>query len=425
MTSDAIARPVPPASIQLRPSEVLRILGKEISEAEIERILRRLGFVLRQERSSAGSPMRHPVSQMPRGVHAAVAEELTAMTVEAPSWRLDVAREIDVIEEIARIHGYDNFPNTLPEFSGAVIKLPDEAKDAKLRDALLAMGYNEAMSWTFIAKEDAQSFASVQLLELENPINDEARIMRPSLLPGMLQMLSWNSNRGNNDVRLFEAGHVFSSSGERVDEKKRISLGATGSAEPGNWNHSARSYNFFDMKGDIEELLGIFAARSVYYDQHAAEFFHPGRSARAVMDGTTVAQFGQLHPDLAAARKLRQEVYLAEIYLDRLYEHALHEPRYTPIPRYPAVDRDFSFIFDDAVTFARITSAVGAVQIRELRSFQPAEVFRGGAVAQGKYSVLLRAEFQSPDRTLTDGDVAVWSQQIIKALETLGGVLRS
>jgi phenylalanyl-tRNA synthetase beta chain len=404
---DALARHVPRPAINLRGREVARILGQEIAPEEMQRILRRLGFTV-----------------LPRP-QASAAAEGAAFSLQPPTWRLDIDREIDVIEEIARLHGYDNFPNTLPQFSGAVVALPDERKDALLRRTLLALGYDEAMSWTFIGAADARTFAPAEPLALENPISDEDAVMRTSLLPGMLQMLAWNLNRGNSAVRLFEAGHVFAKLGEDADERKCLSLGATGAAEPGGWERPARAYSFFDMKGDIEELLRMFAHRELYFDGPAAEFFHPGRAARAVLDGATVAQFGQLHPELAAARKLRQDVFVGEIYLDRLYAHALREPRYTPIPRFPAVDRDFSFQFDDSVTFARIAGAVAALRIAELRSLVPLEIFRGGTLPAGKYSLLLRAGFQSPSRTLTDEEVAVWAQHIIKALQALGGVQRA
>jgi phenylalanyl-tRNA synthetase beta chain len=439
---DTVARGIDRPTIELRRSEVQRILGKAIADDEITRVLRRLGFVVTPGRPTPATPRpagRSTRAQqalarsdagtglnpaLPGGAHAAVAEEPASYAVHIPSWRLDVEREIDVIEEIARIHGFENFENTLPEFAGAVLELPDEHKDARLRRTLLALGYDEAMSWTFIGREDAQAFTAGQVLELANPISDEAAVMRTSLLPGMLQMLAWNLNRGSNDVRLFEAGHVFERIGDRVDERKRISLGATGNAETADWKTGPRPYGFFDMKGDVEQLLNAFEHRALYFDQHAAEFFHPGRSARAVMDGATVARFGQLHPELAAARKLRQDVYIAEIYLERLYQRALRSPRYTPIPRYPAVDRDFSFLFDETVTFERIKAAVEALRISELRGFKPVEVFRGGSVPRGKYSVLLRAGFQSAERTLRDEEVSLWAAQIIKQLQSLGGTLR-
>jgi phenylalanyl-tRNA synthetase beta chain len=178
------------------------------------------------------------------------------------------------------------------------------------------------------------------------------------------------------------------------------------------------------LKGDVEDLLGAFEARVLHYDGQVADYYYPGRSARAVMDGTVVAQFGQLHPDVAAARKLRQDVFLAELYLDRLYEHELREPRYRALPRYPAVERDFSFVFADGATFEQIEQAVRGLRLSELRSFAPVEIFRGGNVPAGKYSILLRATFQSGERTLREDEVAQWSGAAIKALEGLGGVLR-
>ena len=135
--------------------------------------------------------------------------------------------------------------------------------------------------------------------------------------------------------------------------------------------------------------------------------------------------FGQLHPEQAAARKLRQDVYLAEVMLDRLYRHPLREPKYQRISKFPAVERDFSFFFDDAVTFERIRSAVEELGMSELQKFVPAEIYRGEKVGPGKYSMLLHAEFQSKERTLRDDEVAQWSAQIVAKLESLGGVLRA
>jgi phenylalanyl-tRNA synthetase beta chain len=142
------------------------------------------------------------------------------------------------------------------------------------------------------------------------------------------------------------------------------------------------------------------------------------------MDGATVAQFGQLHPETAAKRKFKQDVFIAELYLDRLYKHGLREVRYQTLPRFPAVERDFSFVFADAVVFEQIRNAITGLHLNDLRSFVPAEVFRGGAVPAGKYSVLLRATFQSNERTLREDEVARWSAQMVKALEGLGGTLR-
>ena len=211
---------------------------------------------------------------------------------------------------------------------------------------------------------------------------------------------------------------------------KRISLGLTGRVDPGIVNGltagaESRPVSFFDLKGDVENLLAPFSHWTLYYDAQTPEYFHPGRSARAIMDGATVAQFGQIHQDVAAARKLRQDVFVAEIFLDRLYQHDLRQVRYEALPRFPAVERDFSFLFNDDVKFADIYQAVCGLGIVELRRFVPVEIFRGEQVGAGKYSILMRATLQSSERTLRDEEVAQWSAQFAKTLEALGGTRRA
>ena len=403
---DVIARQLDLAPVELDLREVQRILGEKLSTLEISRILTRLGFTML------------PGSEDTYLVHI-------------PSWRLDIEREIDIVEELARLHGYDKFANTLPSYSGEVRDLPDAQKDARLRSSLLALGYNEAISLTFISKEDARRFSTAPELDLANPLSDEASVMRTSMVPSMLNMVAYNLNRGTDNVRLFEAGNVFEASGKKAMplELKRISIGATGNVDAevvrGLVSGAAsRPFSFFDLKGDIETLLAPFSQWALYFDPQTADYYHPGRSARAVLDGATVAQFGQIHPDVAAARKLRQDVFVAEIYLDQLYQHDLREVRYEALPRFPAVERDFSFVFDDGVEFEKIHQSVIGLGIAELRSFVPIELFRGEKVGAGRYSILMRAKLQSSERTLRDDEVAQWSGQIAKALEELGGVQR-
>src|SRR5271163_1970469 len=320
---DVVARPLDMAPVALHLSEVRRILGEKLETGEILRILRRLGFELIPE----------------------PAEDIE-FTVQVPSWRLDVEREIDVIEEIARLHGYDKFPNTLPAYVGAVVELPDAPKEKRVRTSLLALGYDEAISLTFISHRDAEQFSSVPVIELANPLSEEASVMRTSMVPGMLNMLAYNLNRGSSDVRLFEAGNVFEAADEKTAEFKRICMGATGSALSASVQQAARPISFFDLKGDVETLLAAFQHNGVEYKADAADYYHPGRSASAWMDREVVAQFGQIHPEIAAGRKLKQDIFVAELLLDRLFKRGLRGVRYEALPRYPAVERDFSFIFD-------------------------------------------------------------------------------
>jgi len=398
---DAVARDLDLAPIVLHVKEVKRILGGAVETSEIIRLLRALGFELLPEPGAEAE-----------------------FTVRIPSWRLDVEREIDLVEEIARLHGYDKFANTLPSFSGAVTEKPEALKDQRVRSLLLALGYTEAVSLSFISHEDAEQFSAVPVIEIANPLSEEASVMRTSLVPGMLNMVAYNLNRGTENVQLFETASTFEAAASTVSELKRLSLTATGSALSASVHQSGRPISFFDVKGDVETLLREFQYDSLYYDARPAEYYHPGRSARAVMDGATVAQFGQLHPDIAEKRKLRQDIYIAEIYLDRLYQHSLRQVRYEAPSKYPAVERDFSFLMPSEIVFDKINQTVASLGLQHLRSLVPVEIFRGGKMASGQYSVLLRAIFQSVERTLREDEVAQWSARIVETLKALGGSQR-
>jgi len=204
---DVISKPMDQAPVVLHVSDVKRILGGSLTSSQVYQLLKRLGFSLIPEGQSDAQ-----------------------FRVHIPSWRLDVEREIDVIEEIARLHGYDKFENTLPAYSGAVVELPHAAMDATLRERALALGYNEALSLTFISHADAEKFSSAKVLELENPLSEEASVMRTSLAPGMLDMLAWNLNRDVAEARLFEIASVYELSGETRVEPRRACLGATAAA---------------------------------------------------------------------------------------------------------------------------------------------------------------------------------------------------
>jgi phenylalanyl-tRNA synthetase beta chain len=413
---DVVSKRMDQAPVVLHVSDVHRILGGSLDRGQIFRLLKRLGFMV-----------------VPEG------QDEARFRVHIPSWRLDVEREIDVIEEIARLHGYDKFENTLPAYSGAVDELPHATMDAAFRTRALALGYNEAVSLTFISHADAEKFSSSsaesKVVELENPLSEEASVMRTSLAPGMLDMLARNLNRDAAEARLFELGSVYElSEKESRIEPRRACLGATAAAvrsalpvgdalDVSKGEHAAAAETFRGFKGDVENLLAAFAGE-VTYDRHTAEYFHPGRSARARVNGAVVAQFGQIHPEVAAARKLRQDVFVAEFDLEQLYRLGLRPVKFAPLGKYPAVERDFSFIFADGVSFEEISKAITASGLAELREFRPVEIFRGGSIAAGKYSILLRARFQSAERTLREDEVARWSGQIVTALTAIGGLQR-
>jgi phenylalanyl-tRNA synthetase beta chain len=392
----------------------------------------------------------------PEGISAATVETvLTALgcslaathpdhwRVTLPSWRLDLDREIDLIEEIARVYGYNRFANTLPSFTGAVIELPNSAPEIALRRTILAAGFHEAISSTFASASDAALTAPQPglVVPLDNPLNEEAGVMRPSLIPGMLSMIAGNLHRDVNDVRLFELGTVFSGTAERVEERPALAIGAAGSVPVSGPHQSGRLLDFYDLKGLIEQLISRFKARSAYYDNFPPHegsavrltppWLHPYRAARLVVEGITMGWFGQLHPRLATERKLKETVLIGELYLDRLFFLPLQKPAVHEISRFQTVRRDFSLQVPDRVQWAEIDAALTATGVPELIEWTAREIYRehgkttGGKPGGGEYSLLLGVTFQAADRTLREEELQSFSQRIVEAVSAVGARLRT
>lgn len=358
--------------------------------------------------------------------------------VKLPSWRLDLEREIDLVEEIARVYGYNRFANTLPT-ALPVIAHPLAAAEEAVRTRLLALGYSEAISSSFASEADGEVFTAKQhgVIVLENPLSEEARLLRPSLTPGMIAMIAHNLNRGVREVRLFEQGAVFTGSAEEVIESHSLSLGLTGESG-GTPVHSAKDAGIFELKGVVESLISLFAASQNALSTSAAEglTFSPdspawlerGRSATAMLDGKPIACFGEMAASVGEARKLRHPVYMAEIDLEALYRLPLRRASARDLSRFQAVDRDFSFTFADSVPWRTIAAAIATLSIPELTRLAPVEIFRdtkASSVPVGHYALLLRCVFQSQERTLREDELADWSSRLITALTAIGGVIRT
>jgi phenylalanyl-tRNA synthetase beta chain len=388
----------------------------------------------------------------------------TTFSVQLPSWRLDLEREIDLIEEVARVYGYNRFANTLPT-AMPVIAHPTAAKEAAIRTRLLALGYSESISSTFASQQDADLFGiattpsapssttvsssakvghrasdpsssvTATTVPLENPLSEEASLLRPSLIPGMLNMLAHNLNRDVKDVRLFEQGQIFTGivppDGtfiSEVHESPQLSLGLTGNITATD-RYTAQSPHFFELKGAIESILSLFippgGTSAITFTAEAPAWLQPGRSATAFVNKESIAHLGELSTLETQKRKLRQPVFLAQLDLAKLYELPLKRITAHDLSRFQAVERDFSFVFPDAVQWHTIASAIHALAIPELQSFKPAEVWRDPKKFPGVYSLLLRTVFQSHDRTLRDDEITAWSSALITALTSLGGTLRA
>ncbi|HWE85876.1 MAG TPA: phenylalanine--tRNA ligase subunit beta [Terracidiphilus sp.] len=405
-------------AVVLAIGEVRRILGKTIdaegiTAATVENVLSALGCQLAPQRD--GNPSGGET-----------------WLVTLPSWRLDLEREIDLIEEVARVYGYNRFADTLPAFGEGVRALSWADAEAAVRRTMLAAGFHEAISNTFCSAQDAALTAPQPGLAvpLGNPLSEEAGVMRPSLVQGMLAAVAGNLHRDVSDVRLFELGAVFSGSTERVEERPALAFAAAGSAPEQSALHPPRAIDFFDMKGAVEQLFARFQASSVYFDRFPAEsgltpaWLHPYRAARAVVDGLTVGWFGQLHPREATARKLRETVFVGEVYLDRLYKLPLRKPAARDLSRFQPVRRDFSLILDERIPWERIDQALAQLAFPELVDWRAGEVFRDAKLGQGEYSLLLAVTFQSADRTLRDEELQEFQARVVEAVGKAGARLR-
>ena len=350
-----------------------------------------------------------------------------------PSWRLDLEREIDLIEEVARVYGYNRFANTLPAFGEGVKALPWAEAEAAVRRTLLAAGFHEAIGSTFCSAHEAALTAPIpgQVVALGNPLSEEAGVLRPSLVPGILNAVAGNLNRDVSDVRLFELGTVFSGTTEKVDERPTLAFGATGALPDLSSLHPSRAIEFHDIKGVVEQLLSRFQTRDIYFDRFPADsgltpaWLHPYRAARVVAEGLTVGWFGQLHPNEAAARKIRDAVFVGEIYLDRLYKLPLRKPVARDISRFQSVRRDFSLVLDRGIPWERIDEALRSLQIPELVEWRAAEVFRDARLGAQDYSLLVSATFQAPDRTLREEELQSFQSRVVDAVSKAGARLRS
>ena len=399
---DVYPRRWEPPEIPLRPSEILRLLGERIPDAEVVRILQALGFGVER----AGE----------------------AWQVRVPAWRRDVTRAVDLLEELARHHGYDKFPPRLPAARQPVVPRPHAVAEAALRRALEAQGYDEAICFSPVDPADAEKFLPPgdELARLRNPLSEEVSVLRPSGLVSLAETLAWNVNRGQRNARFYEIGKAYAVRGGKFSERRVLTLAATGLLREKGVHEAEQAYDFYALKGAVEAALEAFALPAVAFEPCDAAWFHSAERAAIAAGRERLGVLGRLHPALAAHFKLRQEAYLAELDLEALYAAGLRPPAYRPLPRFPGVERDFSLLLDPQVGFAEVRRAIEGLKIPELVSVAAVDRFRGGALPKNKYSLLVRVSFQSFEQTLTDEQVRGYSERIVRALEKeLGASLRA
>ena len=402
-----------PKKIRLTRAEILRVMGADVPDREIEATLGALGF----------SPVR--VDQN-RGAAESL---LAAWECTPPSWRAEVAREIDLIEEVARIYGLDKFPPRLPAARQGAARLPHYEAQTRMRERLIGLGYREILTIPHVAEERDAWFRppDAQPARLANPLSEEASVLRSTGMVTMAAALEWNLNRGQRNVRLFEIGSHYRLRGAESVETRVLTIGATGEAREKDLYHAARDYSFADLKGDID-AVGLLAG-SFSWQDGGEDWLHAARRGRVLLGSEQIGETGQLARRVAERFKLRQEVFFAELRLDPVYAamRSLQDSRrYEPLPRFPAVERDFSLVLAEGTHFSNVSDAIRSLPIAEIVSIEATDLFRGKNVPAGKYSLLVRVTLQSREATLTDAQIGDFSARIVAALEKqLGAHLRA
>jgi phenylalanyl-tRNA synthetase beta chain len=332
---------------------------------------------------------------------------------------------VDLVEEVARHVGYDRLPARVRPAPPRVERDTTRDKVIATSSLLVGLGFHEIIAPSMVDPTESERFSASPPVVLANPLSQDASAMRTSAVPSMLRAVRWNLDRDTTDVRLFELGKTYSMSSNGVPEEQRVlTLGATGYRRPASVYDDEAPLDIFDLKGDLETILGAFDVSAWAFERSGHTYLQPGCSGRMSSKGVDFAVFGLIQQDLAREYKLRQEVWVAEVNFERLLDFPFRSRKFQPISKFPAVERDFSLVLPDDLPYARLSSAIAGLALEEIRHFRPVDRFRGGAIPPGHYSLLLRVTFQSQTHTLTSEEVGGLSQRLLTTLQQLGVHLR-
>lgn len=404
---DVYPQPLEPPVVSLHPERVKELTSLSVEETEMVRILEGLGF------RSETFPLER-------------------FSLRVPSWRVDVEQEEDLVEEIARHTGYEKIASELPKANLPGEYQPLEMKQRSLRRALNAFGFDEAITLSFIGREEQfdliPSLNKLEQPELINPIIEGASWMRSTLLSGLLNSLRHNFNHGIRDVRLFEIGRLFgvSKAGELPQEPLALAMVATGAAIEENKAQAERELDFFDLKGALEGAVDWMNLSPLVFSNTSAKHLRAGQAAQIKRaDGVEIGKIGRLSESVASAYKFRQPVYVLELDLGSLISGPERVIQYSPLPRYPSVMRDLSLLLTRTVSVDDILSAVRNQRVADCRNVTLVGTFAGANIPPSKRSVTLRLEYRSDERTLRDEEVEERHSQLTSSLlETFGAEQR-
>ena len=389
-----------PAQITLRADRIKRVLGISLPADDVTEKLSRLGL---------------QVSAMENG-----------WQVEVPSFRFDLAIEVDLIEELGRLYGYDQLPQTRPEVSVLPGQISEhQLQTERLQDLLVDRGYFEAITYSFVDPNLHQHFVASNLapIALANPISADLSVMRQSLWPGLVQALSYNLNRQQDRVRLFEIGRVFNGDKTAIVQELRLGGLVYGDIAAEQWADKSRKVDFYDVKADVEALLMLGGGQITFVaDEHSA--LHPGQTARIMKNGQPIGWLGALHPKLNKPLDINGRVFVFELALSAVLNAQV--PEFSGVSRYPAIRRDLALVVEQSVTGGQIEHCLKSIDSDILKAFQLFDVYTGDGVEHGKKSIAIAFRIQHGERTLTDDEVDVLMTQVRDNLQSsLGAVIRA
>ena len=417
---DAYPKPAELRQITLRHQKVNELLGLNLAPEQIERYLAELELKV--------------VGRKPRPVDAE-ATPPEPVTFRIPSFRVDLKREADLIEEVARLYGVDKIPATAPR--GAIGSNPYDAVHDQLGEAkrlLSGLGLNEAQGQTLISEKAARLVAGGEVVGLANPLSSDMNVLRPSLLPGLLDALRHNLSHQNHEVALFEVGRVFQGPGNRdgsqdarkpeltsatCREARRVAVALTGHRHPLFWSGPDREAKFdvYDLKGLLEEFFEQFGVRGITYSRRASSTALLLESATIHLGKFQVGEFGQLLPPLARQYDLRDPVLLAELDLDVLLARRNPAKSFRPLPAFPSVRRDVAMLVPEAVTHEAVLQVVKQAKPANLESVELFDIFRGQNVPAGQKSMAYAFTYRSVERTLTDAEATATHEKVVQELK--------
>jgi phenylalanyl-tRNA synthetase beta chain len=386
-------------AVRLRHERLQQVMGCAVDKDEVDAILQRLGMD--------------------------VAFNDGQWTVTAPSIRVDIAIEEDLIEEVARIFGYDRIPEAAPSGVLSVGSVSSHHVPLDSVQAVLsAAGYQEAINYSFVDRRQLEAVQQADnVLPLANPLSSDMDVMRTTLLPGLLSSLAHNTRRQHARVRLFETGVAFIQR-DRLDEPMRVAAVATGSALPEQWGAPSRAMDFYDIKGDVERLCALRGVESqTSYTAADLPWLHPGASAAVRLDNAEIGWCGAIHPAVLAAMNIKNEVYAFELDLEPLLSREV--PIAKSVSRFPSIRRDLAILLPDDVTYAQVEDCITASAGDLLQKLLVFDVYQGRNLKKGYKSLAIGLILQNVSSTLTDEVVDPMIQTIVSNLEKrLGAQLR-